>query len=405
MKQNLNIIYLSYDGLTDPLGESQVLQYVIGLNNSKQFKFTIISFEKKHSSTSIFSGIKNILLEKEIEWIPLKYTKFPPIFSTIYDIIRMSRVVKNIIKQKKIDLIHSRSYIPSLVALTKKKQYGIPFIFDMRGFYADERVDGKIWTLSNFFFKKVYDFFKKKEKEFLQYSDFTVSLTESGKNEIISWALPKQSPIAVIPCCAEEELFNKEKIQEINKLKLNNKDFVLSYIGSIGTWYMLDEMLRFFKVLKAKQTNAKFLFITKNNPEIIYENSKTLKIDLNDIIVVSSDRKMMPSYIGISNFSIFFILPVFSKKGSSPTKMGEIMNLGIPIICNSGVGDVDIIMQECMSELLIKEFTTTEYARVANLISLNYKIDRIKIMETSNLYFSLSNGVKKYLKIYDEILN
>tara|TARA_B110000027_G_scaffold73518_1_gene78340 strand:- start:3596 stop:4423 length:828 start_codon:yes stop_codon:yes gene_type:complete len=275
----------------------------------------------------------------------------------------------------------------------------------MRGFYADERVDGKIWTLSNFFFKKVYDFFKKKEKEFLQYSDFTVSLTESGKNEIISWALPKQSPIAVIPCCAEEELFNKEKIQEINKLKLNNKDFVLSYIGSIGTWYMLDEMLRFFKVLKAKQTNAKFLFITKNNPEIIYENSKTLKIDLNDIIVVSSDRKMMPSYIGISNFSIFFILPVFSKKGSSPTKMGEIMNLGIPIICNSGVGDVDIIMQECMSELLIKEFTTTEYARVANLISLNYKIDRIKIMETSNLYFSLSNGVKKYLKIYDEILN
>ena len=81
------------------------------------------------------------------------------------------------------------------------------------------------------------------------------------------------------------------------------------------------------------------------------------------------------------------------------------MSLGIPIICNSGVGDVDIIMQECMSELLIKEFTTTEYTRAANLISLNYKIDRIKIMETSNLYFSLSNGVKKYLKIYDEILN
>ena len=170
MKQNSNIIYLSYDGLTDPLGESQVLQYVIGLNNSKQFKFTIISFEKTHSSTSILNGIKNILLEKEIEWIPLKYTKFPPIFSTIYDIIRMSRVVKNIIKQKKVDLIHSRSYIPSLVALKNKKQYGIPFIFDMRGFYADERVDGKIWALSNFFFKKVYDFFKKKEKEFLQYS-------------------------------------------------------------------------------------------------------------------------------------------------------------------------------------------------------------------------------------------
>ena len=33
----------------------------------------------------------------------------------------------------------------------------------MRAFYADERVDGKIWDLSNPFYKIIYRFFKKKE--------------------------------------------------------------------------------------------------------------------------------------------------------------------------------------------------------------------------------------------------
>ena len=76
----------------------------------------------------------------------------------------------------------------------------------------------------------------------------------------------------------------------------------------------------------------------------------------------------MPSYINVSTYSIFFILPVFSKKASSPTKMGEIMSLGVPIICNSGVGDVDEIMNECMPELLVKEFNSNEYERVIDLI-------------------------------------
>ena len=80
----------------------------------------------------------------------------------------------------------------------------------------------------------------------------------------------------------------------------------------------------------------------------------------------------MPSYIGVSNFSIFFILPVYSKKASSPTKMGEIMNLGIPIICNSGIGDVDQIMGECMEELLVKKFSNKEYQRIINIILSDY---------------------------------
>jgi glycosyltransferase involved in cell wall biosynthesis len=275
----------------------------------------------------------------------------------------------------------------------------------MRGFYADERVDGKIWNKKHYIFKHIYNYFKKKEGKFLQESNHVVSLTSAGKKEIESWNLPNQSPITVIPCCTDENLFRLNNIKDLkSNLNIQNNDFIISYVGSIGTWYMLDEMLDFFIILKAKNKNSKFLFITKDNPSIITEKSREKGINKNDLIIQPSTREMMPSYIAVSHFSIFFILPVFSKKASSPTKMGEIMNLGIPIICNNGVGDVDEIMKQCMPELLIKDFTKEEYSRIIGLITNNYNTDKEKIISTSHQYYSLEKGVEKYKRIYNIIL-
>ena len=81
------------------------------------------------------------------------------------------------------------------------------------------------------------------------------------------------------------------------------------------------------------------------------------------------------------------------------------MNLGVPIICNKGVGDVEEIMNKCMPELLIENFKTSEYNKIIDVILNNYKIKKIKIINTSKKYFSLEKGVKKYTQVYKEILN
>ncbi|MBM77816.1 MAG: glycosyltransferase [Crocinitomicaceae bacterium] len=398
----INTLYLSYDGLADPLGQSQILPYLFGL--SKNYKITILSFEKSENINKSYQFISNKLKENQIDWVPLKYSKRPPIISTIWDIYKLNKTVNKLIKSG-VNLIHCRSYITSLVALKIKRKHNIPFIFDMRGFYADERVDGEIWDKNKLPFNKIYSFFKKKEKEFLEKAEYNISLTSNGKKEIESWKLPNQSPISVIPCCTDDNLFKKENIKNVRKdIGFDEDDFVISYVGSIGTWYMLDEMLDFFKEVRKNKPNAKFLFITKDNPQLILEKALAKNIDVNSLKIQPSLREMMPSYIGLSDFSIFFILPVFSKKASSPTKMGEIMNLGIPIICNEGVGDVDEIMNECMPELLIKEFTKNEYQRIIDLIINDYKPNEKRIIETSHNYYSLEKGVRKYKEVYQSIL-
>ena len=396
------VYYLSYDGICEQLGQSQIIPYISELDNLEVL--TIISFEKTHDNIE-YEKLNEFLASKNINWIPLVYTKRPPIISTIWDIIKLKKLLNKILKTQKIDLIHCRSYITSLVALSLKKKYDIPFIFDMRGFYADERVDGKLWNKNKFPFNKIYNYFKKKEREFLQYADYTISLTENGKKEIESWKLPNQSCIKVIPCCTDENLFQTKNISsKREELGIKKDDFILSYVGSIGTWYMLDEMLDFFSVLNKNKPNAKFLFITKDNPNLVFSKAEQKEIAKEKIIIQPSSRELMPSYIAVSDFSIFFILPVFSKKASSPTKMGEIMNLGIPIVCNAGVGDVDDIMNACMPELLVKDFNDKEYNRIVDLILDDYKPNKEKIVNTSHHYYSLEQGIKRYKEVYHKIL-
>jgi glycosyltransferase involved in cell wall biosynthesis len=129
---------------------------------------------------------------------------------------------------------------------------GIKFLNDIRGFWADERVDGGMWDLRNPIYKFVYRFFKKKEDEFIIHADYNTCLTFAARTEIQNWKhIPQQPiPIEVIPCCADMELFdpanvNQEYTDQLKaELKIQEGDIIISYLGSIGGWYLTEEMIR-----------------------------------------------------------------------------------------------------------------------------------------------------------------
>ncbi len=54
-----NILYISYDGMTDPLGQSQVLPYLSGLTKYG-YCFTILSFEKRERFIKEGKNIRKI---------------------------------------------------------------------------------------------------------------------------------------------------------------------------------------------------------------------------------------------------------------------------------------------------------------------------------------------------------
>lgn len=399
----MRVLYLSYDGVTDPLGQSQVLPYIEGLSK-KGVSFTIISFEKSAAYQKSAVAMAERLKQSGIEWVPLMYTKKPPVLSTLWDVWQMYRAAEKLIKQNSYDIVHCRSYISALVGQKLKKHYGTKFVFDMRGFYADERVDGHIWNLSNPVYNTVYHYFKRKEKDFLSEADYVISLTNKAKGIIHSWEeIPGQPiPIQVIPCCADLDLFTTNNIkpdlqqQLRQQFNLTGNEFVLSYLGSIGTWYMLPEMLDFFKVLLQKRPDSRFLFITTDNPDHIYKAVQQKGINKDRIIVTPAERKSLPTFLSLSSWSIFFIKPVFSKSASSPTKQGEIMGMGIPHVCNAGVGDVDEVLSAYKgSGIVVPDFTAPCYEAAISKM-LKPSTGTAPVPEV----YSLKLGVSKYAEVY-----
>jgi glycosyltransferase involved in cell wall biosynthesis len=406
----MNVIYLSYDGLTDGLGRSQVLPYIFGLKQ-KGHTFTIVSFEKEVAFNKEESTIQKLIDEAGINWVPLKYTSSPPILSTVYDVLQLRKTVEQLQKETPFDIIHCRSYITSLVGLQIKRNHNVKFVFDMRAFYADERVDGRLWNLKNPIFKFVYDYFKRKEIAFLSNADCSISLTEKGKDIIHSWEKVQNQPVSleVIPCCADLDHFHPSKVDtnlqfELRKqFRLAEDDFVITYLGSIGTWYLLDEMLDFFKVLLAKRPNSKFLFITTDNPNTILPKAELKGIPLSRIIISPAKREEVPTFLSLANAAIFFIQPVFSKSGSSPTKHGEMLGMGLPVIANSGVGDVDRIIEDTNSGILVRKFSNESYEKAVNQIDELLKIPVSTLQNAAQKYYSLEEGVKRYNSVYEQI--
>ncbi len=405
------VLYISYDGMTDPLGQSQVIPYLKGLSKLG-YSFTLISFEKKDRYEKYKNEIASLLESHNIEWVPLSYTKSPPVISTLWDVWRMSREAFTLHALKNFKIVHCRSYISAIVGLRLKRKTGLKFLFDMRGFYADERVEGGIWNLKNPAFRLIYNFFKKKQLDFFSNADYPISLTNNGKKEIQSWKnIKNQSiPIEVIPCCADLDKFNRNNVNEEalqnlrNQMGLKSDTFVLSYLGSIGTWYMPDEMLDFFKVLIKKIPDARFLFVTGDDPNDIKSAARKKGIPVEQIIVASTKHAEVPLYLSLSSWSIFFIKPVFSKKASSPTKQGEIMGMSIPHICNKGVGDVGEIINDVKLGICLSSFNEESYDHAVNSI-LEKTTESAAIRNKACEQYSLENGVKKYNSVYQKILS
>lgn len=403
------ILYISYDGMTDPLGQSQVIPYLQQL--SKQgYNFTILSVEKKKRLKKSGNEMGRLLSRIGIEWETLTISTKPPILSKMYDQWKLNITAARLYKKRKFDLIHCRSYVAAATALKLFRRFDVPFLFDMRGFWVDERIDSGHWNIHNPFYRFLYKLYKKKEKKYFKNAAHIVSLTQKGKDELINSYNISSEKVSVIPCCVDLDHFDRYKIDNHQKQRIKKKlgltenDKVLSYLGSLGGWYMTDEMIDFFIVMKRKIREVKFLLITHDNKERIINKAIEKGIDATDIMVQPASRAEVPLYLSISDWSIFFIKDVYSKKASSPTKQGEIMAMGIPVICND-IGDTGKIVSESGSGVIVQKFSDKEYERIAELSENLLLIDKKTICESAGKYFDLQEGASAYRKIYQQLIN
>ncbi len=393
-----------YDGLTDPLGQSQVLPYMKGL--SKNYQIDILGFEKEKSFKNQKLNIKNKLIGYDINWIPLKYTKNPPIFSTIYDFLRAWVLITKLSRQENYNLIHCRSSAVGPLALMLQKRLKSKLLFDMRGWWADEKKESGNWA--SFIYVPIYKFYKLIEKKLFKSSDIAISLTHAGAKEISSANLKEDFKTFIIPTCVDFKVFKKfdETIRlEVRKeLEIGFSETVLLYSGSLGGNYSMDIIFGFYKSLKRYKKNLKILFLTKDEQQMVHNEARDSGIDISNIRVISSSYDQVHRYLMAGDFGFVNYLKTFSAIGRSPTKLGEYWACGLPVIGQKNIGDLDYLLDRYpLSGLLINKIDKKSFDEVTDKIK-NLNFDKELLREYSRDYYDLNKGIKSYEKVYETIL-
>ncbi len=399
------MLYISYDGMTDPLGQSQVIPYVIGLAK-KGHNFIIMSYEKPDRYIQFGMNIQKQLNDNSIQWIPFRYHKRLSVLATSCDIFLGFVYLLFLIPKQKVKIIHCRSYISSILGLLFHRLYGTKFIFDMRGFWADERLEGGIFKK-----KYLYYLFKYLEQKFIKSADAIITLTMNSIEEMKRWSYISEkqyNKFYHITTCCDVKKFNKTyKLRLQKEVDIQRLNFV--YAGSIGPWHSFKEITDFIKFAYNYLPESNFKILINSGKEQLLQFIESNKLDMKRFVISSVLHNEIPAHLVNADIGFFFIPPVYSKIASSPTKLGEMFSSGIPVITGHSIGDVDQLIIDNQIGYVVKDFNETEYKNAINYVTGLFLKDRDKLFErclkVANDYFSLENGIEKYNEIYTKLIN
>jgi glycosyltransferase involved in cell wall biosynthesis len=393
----IKILYISYDGMLEPLGQSQVLAYQQRL--AQAFDVHLLSFEK--SEDWIHASARNSLAERTraagIHWHARRYHKRPTVLATAYDVLVGVISGLWLVLRHRVRVVHARSYVAAVVALALKKLVGVRFIFDMRGFWADERVDGGLWVRDGYLYRAAKWF----ERHFLLEADHVVSLTHAAVREIENFAYlgRRMPPISVIPTCADLTRFKP------GTLSRDDTHFVLGYVGSAGTWYLFDHVIEAFSELLRLRANARLLILNRGEHAFIRERLTVAGISLDAVELRAATHAEVPQHMARMHAGIFFYRPSYSRAACAPTKLGEFLGCGIPCLSNAGVGDMAEILVGERVGVSLKAFDRASL--VDGLIQLlalaTDEATSERCVAAAQRHFSLDEGAARYQKIYEGV--
>jgi glycosyltransferase involved in cell wall biosynthesis len=398
--------------MLDPLGQSQVLPYLRELSKAG-VRFTLLSFERGTAWTdeglAQCANLKRELAAEGIEWHWLRYHKRFSLPATAYDVLAGARYARGLVRRNGIEIVHARSHIPATIALSLKHHFGLKMIFDVRGLLAEEYADAGHWQKGS----PRYRLTKRMESRCLAAADGVVTLTERIWPIIKEWKALRGHEVAheVVPCCADLERFRFSATDRMaRRAELGLQDaFVLVYSGSIGGWYLTEEMADIFSTLLKVRPDAHFLWLTPGEHDRVHAIMRDRDVPRNRYTVHRSEPQDVPSYLSASDAGIAFIKACFSKLASSPTKNAEYLGCGLPIIINAGVGDSDQLVTQEQVGALVHNFNATDYYdAIRTIIEFVERPDQTRrhTRAVAERLFDVRRvGVSRYADLYLRVLN
>ena len=434
-------LYICYFGVREPLVQTQVLPYLrkIGKRDfttetqrhgAENIDISLLTFEptRGESDRLEFDKIKETLAAEGIEWDWLPYHKRPSAVATLWDIIRGAFYIWRRIGR--FDVLHGRVHVPTLMAaLARKFSLRRPkLLFDIRGFLPEEYTDAGVWPEGGLIYRGA----KSAERWLMKEADGFVVLTEKARLILFgessttpsaeaAWASGKSQnpqsailnpqslrPVEVIPCCVDfERRFSgdREALRTSMRGQLNIENrFVIVHVGALGGLYLTKEIADLLAVARERDPATFALFLSQTDRKVIEPLLTERGFGPDDYFIGRVPPAEIEGYLYASDVGLSIVKASYATQSRSPTKIPEYLACGLPIIANSGVGDVDVLIEENGVGAILRDFDNASYITVLEEIGRMKNVSDVCRKVAIDKFDLETVGGMKYRRLYSRLL-
>lgn len=356
------ILFFFYNRLNDPLLQSNIFQYILNIskNDPNEFEISIITFEDPDLPITADNKlkIKEEFKGMNINWHPLKWHKGDGLVIKAYDLlVAFFKVIGMRFAGYK-HVVSLGSIAGSFIYLISRF---IPINYYLYQYepHSEYALDNKIWKEESLQFK-LLNFFERRSVK-------ACKVVSSGTNHMKKRldARNVNKPFFKVASVVNDKLFvfspNQREIIR-NKYGITPEQKLILYPGKIGDLYAdAKTLIDFLCALSAINQNYRFLLITPQNTELLYEISNRSDVFKKAIQVISPIAySEMPFYLSAADIGIVSVLPGPSKKFISNIKVGEYLSTGLPYIICKGISEDDVVTLQNNVGVVLQNLTASE---------------------------------------------
>lgn len=403
----MTALYLCYQSVLEPLTRTQVVAYLEGLARDG-FRIILVTFEPARLSREDAARVRGELAALGIRWRWCTYHKRPTLPATLFDVMIGVLVGWYLAVRYRVFLVHARAHVPGLMGVAISWLTGATFLFDVRGFMAEEYVDGGVWKRGGVLFRVT----KAAERLLVRSADGLVLLTRRGEVWFRRWYAREigRKPLEIIPCCMDFRLLEPADASFDASTSPRGSTVTVVYLGKLGGTYLTDEMVDFVSVMGGLARDVRWYIWTQSDPAHLRERAD--KNGLKGRFEVGClPPEEVARRLGTADAGLSFVKPCLSRQASSLVKVSEYLAAGLPVVATAGIGDSDDVLVppdgSRPTGVLIREFNPNAYRKAAEelrlLIDDPATPDRCRT--AARAHYDLEKvGWDRYRRVYRQLL-
>jgi glycosyltransferase involved in cell wall biosynthesis len=366
------LTYLTVDSMAEGVGASQVVPYVTGLA-SRGVDVTLHSFEKHDPD----EALRRRLADGGVRWRAHRWRGGGSVPG-------LARVAQGAAFVARAELVHARSDMPAASAMLARRR---AWVWDVRGFWRDDRMALgllKPGSVPERLLRTI-------ETGAARSSSAIITLSQNAADELAGrHGGTVAAKVRVITTCVDLDRFALSPLPPADPAR-----FLLA--GSLSELYDISTMLRLVERVRARRPVE--LTVLTPGPTAWEPRFREHGATVGYATPREMPDRVRQHHVGLSIRRFDIGVTSYS---ATPTKLGEFLACGRPVVVNAGLGDLDSLLARFDCGVVAQDSSDGELDRVAA------ELDRLlddpgtagRCRSLAEHHFDLERGVDQLLATY-----